>query len=280
MYLTEPDEIAIYVQQEDWYKFAGIGIFLEPARFVEPKPYALSDVLDDTWAALILRVDPLARKILDPRRSYAGAFILLIIISTVFSSIRPTVRMTDLSSYDDNINDDFYMYIADDDFDQDDVFMAEMDYRKVELESEIKMWGIGYAITIFILFLSTGALAFLMEQRNIRYDLKIQDVCNEIGARFESAGITIEYRTHHELQHCRKYFVQERAIVFKGNNNARTIIKTAANTTATASSTMNMNSTYSVDSYEPNIIPDFSTSTSGELYGVPYLPHTSDEESY
>eukprot|EP00563_Minutocellus_polymorphus_P016219 CAMPEP_0181056666 /NCGR_PEP_ID=MMETSP1070-20121207/19840_1 /TAXON_ID=265543 /ORGANISM="Minutocellus polymorphus, Strain NH13" /LENGTH=409 /DNA_ID=CAMNT_0023136031 /DNA_START=233 /DNA_END=1462 /DNA_ORIENTATION=+ len=90
------------------------AVFNEPASFNEPKPVGL-DVSDDTWAALKLRVDPLARHILDPHRSYVGAAALGSLVALVFLVVRPGWHIVDLSSYYDkqneaNGNHNYYYY--------------------------------------------------------------------------------------------------------------------------------------------------------------------------
>ena len=95
--LILPGEIAAYVQRD--HSICGWGflrrllscadeLFTEPARFNLPKPYGLG-VSDDVWAALKLRVDPLARKILDPHRAYVGAAFLSLLMGAVFAAVRP-----------------------------------------------------------------------------------------------------------------------------------------------------------------------------------------------
>lgn len=276
MSLTQPGEVAAYVQQEDWYKLVGIGLFQEPARFIETKPYVLSDIPDDSWAALMLRVDPLARKILDPRRSFIGAFILFIIITTVFSAIRPTVRLSDLNSYDDEFAadkvDDFYIYDADDNG-EDDVLMAEIEFRKIGMESEFRAWIAWYAFVTCFVFISTIVIAFLMERRNKAYDNKIRDACIEIGARFQSAGVKLEYRTHHNLDGLGRFFVQERAIVFHRDTMH---INTKKDTEQAIIENMAMNTVYTPP-FVGNVNID-NQSVDSELLGVPYLPPTSQDE--
>mmetsp|Transcript_11832 Transcript_11832/g.34737 ORF Transcript_11832/g.34737 Transcript_11832/m.34737 type:complete len:530 (-) Transcript_11832:1048-2637(-) len=71
-----------------YYGGGGRGVASEPARFNDAKPYQLT-VSDDAWAALKLRVDPLARKVLDPHRSYAGAAFLCLLLSAVYAIVRP-----------------------------------------------------------------------------------------------------------------------------------------------------------------------------------------------
>lgn len=285
MSLVGPGEIAAYVQKEDWYKLVGIGLFNEPARFVHPKPYILSEVPDDSWAALILRVDPLARKILDPRRSYIGTLILFIIIATVFSTIRPTVKMSDLYSYDDAYierYDDFYLYERDDDS-LDDVLIAEIQYRKKEIASDLKAWKVSYSIVVLFILTIMIVIALLMERINKSYDDKIRDVCDEIGARFQSFGITVEYRTHHILNNYRRFLIQERAIVFKRSETKQENGYMPAEITApentifpTSSIPSPMMGKFEIDRHYDKT--NFSASYSGESGAWPY-PNSSEDIS-
>jgi hypothetical protein len=120
--LVHPDEIASPVQRDYLICFqlcclsgsTMSAVFNEPASFNEPKPDGLT-VSDDTWAALKLRVDPLARHILDPHRSYVGASALASFVALVFLAVRPGWRIVDLSSYYDkqnqgNGNQNYYYY--------------------------------------------------------------------------------------------------------------------------------------------------------------------------
>ena len=104
--LVQPDEIASPVQRDHLICFqlcclsgsTVSAVFNEPASFNEPKPDGLT-VSDDTWASLKLRVDPLARHILDPHRSYVGATALASFVALVFLAVRPGWHIEDLSSY-------------------------------------------------------------------------------------------------------------------------------------------------------------------------------------
>ena len=120
--LVHPDEIASPVQRDHLICFqlcclsgsTVSAVFNEPASFNEPKPDGLT-VSDDTWAALKLRVDPLARHILDPHRSYVGATALASFVALVFLAVRPGWHIVDLSSYYDkqnqaNGNHNYYYY--------------------------------------------------------------------------------------------------------------------------------------------------------------------------
>mmetsp|Transcript_15393 Transcript_15393/g.33476 ORF Transcript_15393/g.33476 Transcript_15393/m.33476 type:complete len:471 (-) Transcript_15393:496-1908(-) len=120
--LVRPGEVSSPVQRDHLIccqlcclpGHSSIALFNEPASFNEPKPYGLS-VTDDTWASLKLRVDPLARHILDPHRSYVGAAFLALFVAAVFTAVRPGWHIVDLSSYYDKqnqANDANYDYYA------------------------------------------------------------------------------------------------------------------------------------------------------------------------
>jgi len=82
--LVQDDEIAVYIQRStlQWDDFIYFLTNVEPARFNFPKPPNLN-VSDDSWAALKLRVDNVARSILDPHRYYAAGFCVGILITIV-----------------------------------------------------------------------------------------------------------------------------------------------------------------------------------------------------
>jgi len=216
--LVHPGETAVYVQREDFYKLVGIGVFNEPARFAEPKPYFLSNITDDNWAALTLRVDPLARKILDPRKSYCASILLYFLVCGVFSTIKPTVNLTDLDSYDDDVRkdkfDDYYIYDNDDDA-QDDVLVAEANYREFEISTELKLWKFWYILVCSTLMVFTISYALLMEKRNYSLDKEIQKLCEEISPRFQAQGYSLKYRSYMEKNVLRGHLLPERVIVFR-----------------------------------------------------------------
>lgn len=205
-----------------------MGLFSEPARFNEPKPYGLHPWLsDDNWAALKLRVDPLARNILDPHRSYAGAAFLCLLMTAVFSAVRPGWSYKNLSSYydddgdDDDRFDDFYRFIDDyyNNDGVDDVILAEWSYRNEELDQALLVWRIMFCSFLAILLFSTVGIAIGMEQRNAKYDKKIRAVCDEMRPRFQAEGFSIEYRTRADLPgvfwELTHYIRPERVFVFK-----------------------------------------------------------------
>ena len=120
--LVRPDEIASPVQRDHsiCYQLCCLqgstmsAVFNEPASFNDAKPAGLS-VSDDTWASLKLRVDPLARHILDPHRSYVGAAALGSLVALVFLVVRPGWHIVDLSSYynkqdEANSHRNYYFY--------------------------------------------------------------------------------------------------------------------------------------------------------------------------
>ena len=68
-------------------------LMIETATFDEPKPYSLQ-VSDDTWASLRLRVDPLAKAILEPHRFYIMAALLCLLLCAELAAIRPDFKMS------------------------------------------------------------------------------------------------------------------------------------------------------------------------------------------
>mmetsp|Transcript_13570 Transcript_13570/g.24598 ORF Transcript_13570/g.24598 Transcript_13570/m.24598 type:complete len:319 (-) Transcript_13570:173-1129(-) len=210
------------------------GVFTEPASFNEPKPIGLHRLSDDHWAALKLRVDPLARHILDPQKSYVGAAFLCFLMTAVFSAIRPGWDPSSLASYHQNedLNDDF----GDDGFDDyggdngddndngrgdyyidDDVVLAELSYRNVDVAQALFIWRLMFYSFLTILCLSTMALAIGMEQRNANFDHKIRLVCVELRPRFQREGFSLDYRTRLDspgILRFWQYVRPERVIIF------------------------------------------------------------------
>jgi len=93
-------------------------VLQEPAHFNWNKPLKLSSrVSDDHWASLKLRVDPLARKILDPTRSLLVAAFLIFLMWQVFRAIKPNPHALYLEYYYNSNNDAAALYyiLQDDD---------------------------------------------------------------------------------------------------------------------------------------------------------------------
>mmetsp|Transcript_23089 Transcript_23089/g.42419 ORF Transcript_23089/g.42419 Transcript_23089/m.42419 type:complete len:308 (-) Transcript_23089:424-1347(-) len=205
--LVQPSEIAVYIQKSS-FQFDDIIFFLtniEPARFNVPKPPSLH-LSDDAWAALQLRVDHVARNILDPHRYYAAATCVAFLITIVFYAIRPgydrkrihaTVnddgdqRLQDDEIYDDYIQDDLWER----NHSVDDVVVAELNYLNAELDKSMWIWRIGLIVSLVVLFGSVIFIAVLMERRNVAIDDHIRKAIEEIRPRVEDEGIAVEYRT-------------------------------------------------------------------------------------
>mmetsp|Transcript_8373 Transcript_8373/g.20564 ORF Transcript_8373/g.20564 Transcript_8373/m.20564 type:complete len:311 (+) Transcript_8373:28-960(+) len=227
--LVLPNEIPVYIQRSS-LQFDDVIYFLtnvEPARFNFPKPPSLR-LPDDTWAALQLRVDHVARNILDPHRTYAAAACVGILIAIVFYSIRPgydrrrihaTVNDEDKNNLDDEIYDD---YIQDDLWETnhsvDDVVVAELNYLNAELDKSMWIWRMGMIVSLMVLFGSVIFIAVLMERRNVTIDNHIRQAVEEIRPRVEDEGIAVEYRTRSShpgmLFFLGKYLRPTRVVVF------------------------------------------------------------------
>ena len=232
--LVEENEIAVYIQQT--FQYEDLIYFLtntEPARFNFPKPPNLP-LSDDTWAALKLRVDHLARNILDPQRYYAMAICVSILTIIVFYAIRPDYnrkkrihQQINEEERPEGVDDDEWYddYIADDEYEKyhsvDDVVLAELEYLNTQLDHSLWIWRIGLAISLIILFGSVIFIAVLMERKNSTLDDHIQRAVEEIKPRVENEGLTVEYRTkssHHPtvgmLLFFGKYIRPTRVVVF------------------------------------------------------------------
>ncbi|KAL7542142.1 hypothetical protein ACHAXR_011566 [Thalassiosira sp. AJA248-18] len=228
--LVQSNEIAVYIQRSS-FQFDDIIYFLtniEPARFNFPKPPSLR-LSDDAWAALQLRVDHVARNILDPHRYYAAAAGVGCLITIVFYAIRPgydrkrihaTVNDEDKSHVDDEIYDD---YIQDDLWERnhsmDDVVVAELNYLNAELDKSMWIWRMGLIVSLVVLFGSVIFIAVLMERRNQIIDNHIRQAIEEIRPRVEDEGIAVEYRTRSSqpgMLFCLgKYIRPTRVVVFQ-----------------------------------------------------------------
>lgn len=124
--LVLPGEIPVYLQPMSGGDTANgaaaycccCEMLQEPAHFNWNKPMKLSSrVSDDHWASLKLRVDPLARKILDPTRSLLVAAFLIFLMWQVFRAIKPNPHALYLEYYYNSNNDAaaFFDIIQDDD---------------------------------------------------------------------------------------------------------------------------------------------------------------------
>ena len=230
--LVQEDEIAVYIQRStlQWDDFIYFLNNVEPARFNFPKPPNLN-VSDDSWAALKLRVDNVARSILDPHRYYAAGFCVGILITIVFYAIRPgydrrkihaTISdedregMDDDELYDDYLQDDLW----EKNHSMDDVVAAELSYLNAELDKSLWIWRIGLFVSLMVLSGAVISIAVLMERKNSALDHHIHQAVEEIRPRFEDEGIAVEYRTRWTHQPgmfvlFRKYIRPTRVVIFK-----------------------------------------------------------------
>lgn len=202
--LVEANEIPVYIQRphfstEDMKKF-----FDEvETTFNFPKPNNLR-LSDDAWAAIKLRVDPLARNILDPHRYASAAYGVAFLIIIVFFAIRPgynqkTIHQTlnddEILDSDDEIFDD---YFHDDEYERihsmDDVVAAQLSYLNSELGRKMLLWQVGLIGSLVILFSCVLRIMFLMERRNVAIDSQITSAIEEIRDRVREEGIDVEYR--------------------------------------------------------------------------------------
>ncbi len=189
-------------------------VVTETARFDGKKPEGL-EVGDDTWASLTMRVDPLAKAILDPHNLYLGSSLLITLISLVFMAVKPSPgKFDDLDdfNFDDDFND---KYNGEDDFwKYRDVEKNAYSYGARELARETLVWVVLFALTISAAVGTTAVVAYMLESRNSRIDVFIYEVCDEVAERFEQEGYEIEYKSRIVDEGFAGHIMPERAIVF------------------------------------------------------------------
>eukprot|EP00554_Chaetoceros_debilis_P006541 CAMPEP_0194073822 /NCGR_PEP_ID=MMETSP0149-20130528/1078_1 /TAXON_ID=122233 /ORGANISM="Chaetoceros debilis, Strain MM31A-1" /LENGTH=312 /DNA_ID=CAMNT_0038753867 /DNA_START=96 /DNA_END=1035 /DNA_ORIENTATION=+ len=187
----------------------------ESAKFDDPRPREL-DVSDDSWASLQLRVDPLARAILDPHNLYLGASLLTIMLSFVFIAVKPGFDMyagDDDFSMDDDFND---KYNAQDDFwKYRDVEDNEYNYRNQAVARKKNPVDSIFAVTISTVIGIAAIVAYMIESRNTRVDAFINEVVEEVCDRFDQEGYEIQYRSRITDEGTIGHFMPERAICFR-----------------------------------------------------------------
>jgi hypothetical protein len=235
--LVQNNEIPIYIQRPH-FSLQDIKNFFNEVEttFNFPKPNNLR-LSDDVWAAIKLRIDPLARNILDPHRYTTAAAGVAFLIIIVFYAIRPgydrkrihqTLYDDEIVDSDDEIFDD---YIHDDEYERihsmDDVVAAELAYLNSALDRQLWIWSVGLITSISILFFCVLFIAVLMERRNLAIDSQIKTALEEIKHRVHEEGIDVEYRTKRSRQgflFCcflfGKYIRPTRVVVFKELDNS------------------------------------------------------------
>ena len=203
-----------------------------PARFNASKPPSLK-LSDDAWAALKLRVDPLAKDILDPHRYYLVAVGIACFVGLVFYAVKPgydrkRIQMRigddDKASKSYVIDDDdevlYDDYFQDDEWERkhalDDVVLAEYEYLNTAIEKKIWTWRISLGFTLVVLFGSVMFIAVLMERRNAMIDDSICLAIDEIRPRIEGEGISVEYKTRsRDSSMFGKYIRPTRVVIFR-----------------------------------------------------------------
>ena len=211
--LVSPGEIPVYIQPAS----LSVALLQEPAHFNRPKPTRLLRLSDDHWASLKLRVDPLARKILDPHRSMMVAGFLILLLWEVFRAIRPNLNA--LEERYEGLDDDYYrnngengerdqnpdgennqMKMNSKDYEEyinsKEQQLTEYMYHRSEMEHALIYWNIGFCTLAFILVCITAHISKGMMDRNTYYDEELQNVTQEIRHRFQSEGYDICYRTN------------------------------------------------------------------------------------
>lgn len=189
-------------------------IVTETAKFDGVRPLDL-DVSDDTWASLTMRVDPLARAILDPHNLYLGSSLLITLIGLVFFVVKPAPR--NLEDLDDYVDDDFNdKYNKQDDYwKYKDVESNAYSWQARDLARQTILWIVLLCLTISAAVATTAIVAYMLESRNSRIDVFIYEICDEVAERFEQEGYEIEYKSRIVEEGFAGHFMPERAIVFQ-----------------------------------------------------------------
>lgn len=202
--LVQTNEIPVYIQRPH-FSLEDLKRFFDAVEttFNFPKPDNLR-LSDDAWAAIKLRVDPLARNILDPHRYTSAAYGVAVLIIIVFFAIRPgydrkrihqTLNDDEIVHVDDAMFDD---YIHDDEYERihsmDDVVAAELAYLNSALGRRLLIWQVGLISSLTVLFLCVLFIAVLMERRNVVIDSQITATIEEVKERVNEEGFDVEYR--------------------------------------------------------------------------------------
>lgn len=237
---ADPEEIPVYLQRPSLLLmrtslinyFSDSPHYAYPARFNASKPPSLK-LSDDAWAALKLRVDPLAKDILDPHRYYLVAVGIACFVGLVFYAVKPgydrkRIQMRigddDKASRSYVIDDDdevlYDDYFQDDEWERkhalDDVVLAEYEYLNTAIEKKIWTWRISLGFTLVVLFGSVMFIAVLMERRNAMIDDSICLAIDEIRPRIEGEGISVEYKTRsRDSSMFGKYIRPTRVVIFR-----------------------------------------------------------------
>lgn len=187
----------------------------ESAKFDAPRPHDL-DVSDDSWASLQLRVDPLARAILDPHNLYLGSVLLTGLLSAVFLAVKPGFQMYN-GDDDFNADDDFNdKYNSVDDFWKfRDVENNQYIYRNTAVARQRILWAVLFAVTVSAVIGITAVVAYMIESRNSRVDAFIKEVCEEVRSRFEREGFEVQYKSRILDEGMIGHFMPERYIFFR-----------------------------------------------------------------
>jgi len=240
--LIEEGEIATtFIQRNNiWDR-----LFSEPARFKEPKPPELQPLSDDNWAALIMRIDPLARRLLDPLRIISVSIFLLLVLSCVFMTIRPCLSCTVIQEEEDDNYFNFYDYEE-----EDDLLQRETNYFKQQIAScfhlqsefsskstesmfcrQLYKWIVGYLVVVLVIFGVTGLSLKQLSKKNHQIDETIRAACLEMRSRFASEGFCLEYR----LKSSRWFFSERLVVFFRGGTSLSTTTKTQSHNFYSAS---------------------------------------------
>ena len=198
--VVHADEIGIHIQKIQYFSNPLIGSL----RFNSSKPFALNSLPDDTWAALQLRIDPLAQRLTLPSRALYGLGILTLMSGTVLINVMYRSKKQEVE------DDDLDEYLG----------SGPSADRKREEDMQIEEKHIIPLVLITLLMfisltVATASTAINMSRKNEKVDEQIHIALDEIAPRLAFQGFSVEYRTQH-TSFCQSIgTTPERVIIFR-----------------------------------------------------------------
>jgi len=168
------------------------------AEVPEVKPFELQ-VSDDTWSSLRKRVNQEAETIFDPYKVYVASGILCVIIGVFFQVIKPGQEWDNNMVHDD---DEFYYDYVENDEDTDDFWQnndVSANKWKYMYQNKTRLWTLSILITYLIVLVVTLIVSIWMERFNSLADMRIENICSDLGKIFNEQGYLIMYNTRRNM---------------------------------------------------------------------------------